>query len=79
LCLLSLLREKAKLPALAGLLVLGLGVGFGSPLSSLKASTPNISRLAWLVGALFSVVVLIVYLGLLLRRRRRPSSGSFGL
>src|SRR5207237_9988619 len=45
LCLLSLLREKAKLPALAGLLVLGLGVGFGSPLSSLNASTPIISRL----------------------------------
>src|SRR6266567_8073282 len=79
LCLLSLLREKAKLPALAGLLVLGLGVGFGSPLSSLKASTPNFSRLAWLAGALVSAVVLIVYLGLLLRRRRRPSSGSLGL
>ena len=79
LCFVSLLREKAKLPALAGLLVLALGEGFGSPLSSLKASTPNFSRLAWLVGALYSAVVLIVYLGLLLRRRRRPSSGSLGL
>jgi len=79
LCFLSLLREKAKLPALAGLLVLALGEGFGSPLSSLKASTPNFSRLAWLAGALVSAVVLIVYLGLLLRRRRRPSSGSLGL
>src|SRR5947207_2949231 len=45
LCLLSLLREKAKLPALAGLLVLGLGEGYRSPLSSLKASTPDFSRL----------------------------------
>src|SRR6266581_739945 len=78
LCLLSLLREKAKLPALAGLLVLGLG-GFGSPLSSLKASTPDFSRLTWIAGALVSAFVLIVYLGLLLRRRRRPSSGSLGL
>ena len=79
LCLLSLLREKAKLPALAGLLVLGVGEGYHSPLSGLKASTPNISRLTWMVGALLLAAVLIVCGGLLLRRRRRPTSGSLGL
>jgi len=75
LCLLSLLREKAKLPALAGLLVLGVGEGYHSPLSGLKASTPNISRLTWMVGALLLAAVLIVCGGLLLRRRRRPPTG----
>ena len=79
LCLFSLLREKAKLPALAGLLVLGLGESYRSPLSGLRASTLNISRLAWMVGALVLAVVLIVCGGLLLSRRRRPTTGSSGL
>ena len=79
LCLFSLLRERAKLPALAGLLVLGLGEGYRSPLAAVRASAPNLGWLTWIAGALVLAVVLIVCGGLLLRHRGRPSSGSFGL
>src|SRR5262249_4157259 len=73
LCLVSLFREKAKLPALAGLLVLGLGEGYGSPLSALRDSC-----IRWIEGALVAALVVIVSRELLVRRRRRspPYSGD---
>jgi hypothetical protein len=61
LCLVSLLREKAKVPALAGLLVLGLGEGYHSPLAAVRASTPNFGWLTWMTGALAEAAMLRFY------------------